>query len=186
MDALEAIRTRRMVPRVGADRPTREEIEALLELAVRAPNHHRTEPWRFYVLTGDALDLVAQAMADEDAERGADRDEAYAAARKKVERAPVMIVVTSVASDDPKVIDQEDVASVAMAIQNMLLGAHVTGLGAMLRTGTVAYHPALARRLGLAAGEKVVGMLYIGHPAADRPLQERAPAADKTTWLGWN
>lgn len=186
MDAIEAIRTRRMLPRVTTKRPAREEIEELLELAVRAPNHHRTEPWRFLVIAGDERGRLAQAIADEEVEsRGTDPERALEAARKKVDRAPVIVVFTCVPSDDPEVVEQEELAAVAMAIENVLLGAHAKGLGAMLRTGAAAYHPSIKRHLELDPDEKVVGTIYLGYPEADRQVTERSRAFEKTRWLGW-
>jgi nitroreductase len=175
-----------MIPRVTDEPPSREAIEALLDLAVRAPNHHRTEPWRFYVLAGAERDRLANAIADEAIESGTDPDRARSDARAKVERAPVLVVFTCVPSDDPKVVEQEDLVSVGMAIENFLLGAYASGLGAMLRTGTTAYHPAIAKHLGLARGERVVGVVYLGNPAADREMTERADARQLTRWFGFN
>ncbi len=186
MDALEAIRTRRMIPRVKADRPSREAITELLECAVRAPTHHLTEPWRFHVLTGEGLERLAAAMAQESTEQGTSADEAMQTARTKVGRAPVVIAVTCIPSDKEGVIEQEEIVSTGMALQNLLLAAHAKGLGAMLRTGTVAYHPAVGGHLGLEDGEKVVGLVYLGHPEADRSLTPRAPASEKTRWVGWD
>jgi nitroreductase len=184
MDALEAIRTRRMIPRVDAQPPPRAHIEELLDLAVRAPNHHRTEPWRFYVLAGDERDRLARAIADEAIEGGAEPERAEADAKAKVERAPVIVVFTAMPSDDPKVIHQEEIVSVAMAMQNFVPGAHATGLGAMLRTGTTAYHPAVNAHLELAPDEKVVGFVYLGYPAGDRAQTQRLPASERTRWHG--
>jgi nitroreductase len=180
---LEAIRTRRMLPRVGPDVPSREEIEALLELAVRAPTHHATEPWRFHVLVGDARDLLARAIADEAVASGADETRARADARKKIERAPVIVVFTCVPSPDEKVVEQEEIVSVAMAMQNFLLGAYATGLGAMLRTGAPAYHASIAKHLDLEPSERVVGLVYVGYPAGEREMTARTSAVERTRWL---
>lgn len=128
---------------------------------------------------------MARAIADElVSSKGTDPSAALAEGRTKAERAPVLVVFSAAPSDDPKVVEQEDIASVAMAIETFLIGAHAKGLGAMLRTGAAAYHPSIAEHLGLARGEKVVGIVYLGSPAADRPLTERTAAAEKTTWLG--
>lgn len=185
MDVVEAIRARRMLPRVGAEAPPRETISELLELAVRAPNHFRTEPWRFYVVAGDERSRIARAIAEEEiAAKGTDAETALEAAWKKVDRAPVIVVFTCLPSDDPKVVEQEEMASVAMALENFLLAAYAKRLGAMLRTGAAAYHPAISRELGLAPREKVVGMVYLGFPEADREPTPRAPATERTIWLG--
>ena len=53
-------------------RRRKEEIAELLDLAVRAPNHHATEPWRFHVLAGAERDRLARAIADEAIESGAE------------------------------------------------------------------------------------------------------------------
>lgn len=187
MDVVEAIRTRRMLPRVTDERPTREDIEDLLELAVRAPVHHLTSPWRFHVLAGEGRDLLAKAIAQEAAEAsGSTVEEQLETARAKVARAPVIVVVTCVPSTDPKVVEQEEFASVAMAMENILLAAPAKGLGVMLRTGSVAYHKAATTHLGLEENERVAGFLYIGRPAADRQPTPREPVAGHTRWVGWD
>jgi len=174
-----------MIPRVTDEAPSDDEIAELLDLAVRAPNHHKTEPWRFHVLKGPERERLARAIADEIVDsKGADPDAALDEGRAKAHRAPVIVVFGAVSSKDPKVYEQEEVASVAMAIENFLIGAHARNLGAMLRTGAAAYHPSITKHLGLEPDEKVVGIVYLGRPAADRDLTERRPASEKTRWLG--
>jgi nitroreductase len=186
VDALEAIHSRRMLPKVGEDRPTKEQIAELLDAAVRAPNHHLTEPWRFYVLAGAERDRLARAITDEAIARGVPKEQAEADAAKKVSRAPVIVVFTALPGEGPDIVEQEEVASVAMAIQNFLLAAHAKGFGAMLRTGPAAYHETIRDHLELQASELVVGFVYLGFPAGDRSLTPRAPAAEHTRWLGWD
>lgn len=185
MDVIEAIRSRRMIPKVGGQPPNREEIEELLELAVRAPSHHLTQPWRFYVLAGAERERLARSIAEEASSRGLDPVEAAADATKKVGRAPVIVVFTCIPGEGPAVVEQEEVASVAMAIQNFLLAAHAKGLGAMLRTGGAAYHPCISEQLDLAPTERVIGFVYLGHPAGERALTPRTSAGEHTRWLGW-
>ena len=175
-----------MLPKVGSERPSRPEIEALLDLAVRAPSHHLTQPWRFYVVAGDERDRLAQAIAEEASERGIPADEAIAEGRKKVSRAPVIVVFTCLPSQEEGIEEAEELVSVAMAIQNFLIGAHASGMGAMLRTGGVAYHPSVRKNLGLVSNERVVGFVYVGYPAGERTLTERTSAGELTTWLGWD
>jgi nitroreductase len=175
-----------MLPRVGSEAPSREEIAELLDLAVRAPNHHRTEPWRFIVLAGDARDALAHVIEAEAIESGADPLRARDDAKAKVERAPVIVVFTVDPSTEDKVVDAEEVASVAMAMQNFLLGAYAKGLGAMLRTGPAAYHPSVAEHLGLGPRERVVGFVYLGYPAGEREMTDRVPAAERTRWRGFD
>jgi nitroreductase len=185
VDAIEAIRERRMIPRVGPDAPTSEEIAELLDLAVRAPNHHRTEPWRFHVLAGAERDRLARVIEAEAIDSGAEPERARLDAQAKVDRAPVIVAFTVVPSDDPKVVETEEVASVAMAMQNFLLGAYAKGLGAMLRTGGAAYHASVGEHLGLEPDERVIGFVYLGYPAGERATTERVPSSEKTRWAGF-
>jgi nitroreductase len=173
-----------MIPRVRPDAPTSGEIAELLDLAVRAPNHHRTEPWRFHVLAGDERDRLARVIEADAIDSGAEPERARQDAQAKVERAPVIVVFTVVPSGDPAVVEQEEIASVAMAMQNFLLGAYARGLGAMLRTGGAAYHSSVAEHLGLEPDERVIGFVYLGYPAGDRDTTERVPSSEKTCWSG--
>lgn len=134
MDVFEAIRTRRSIHKVKPDCPPRADIEAILEAATWAPNHHRVEPWRFFVLAGDAREELGAAMAKALAEHRAPLDAAarhawLATQRARARRAPVIIAVVVEPPQTPMVLEVENVQAVAAAIQNLLLAAHARGLG---------------------------------------------------------
>lgn len=63
MDALEALRTRRSIGRVKDREVPKELIEKIIEAATWAPNHVKTEPWRFFVLTGDGRKRLGETLA---------------------------------------------------------------------------------------------------------------------------
>jgi nitroreductase len=188
MDVIEAIETRQSIGRVKQDPVPRELIERILESAVHAPNHRITEPWRFHVFTGKGRGELARVRA-EIARRQAEaegEDEELAAGRisrerKKAFRAPVVIaVICEVGRDEIETL--ENYAACAAAVQNMLLTAHALGLGAMWRTGPVAYHDLMREFFGLKEGDTVVAHLYIGRPDMGERPRRRAPAAEKTVW----
>lgn len=192
MDVEAAIRTRRSVPAVSDRRPERAEVAAILDLAVLAPTHHLTQPWRFIVLTGDALPALGAVMGERIRRETPDDprlEDKVAAEAARPMRAPVVIVVVYTPSQHPKALQDEDRAGVAAATQNLLLAAHARGLGAFWRTGPAALDPAVAAHLGLAAGpppEEILGFIYLGYPAQEPPpAKPRASAAERTTWLGW-
>lgn len=191
METIESILTRRSVPKVADKRPSPKEIESLLEAGVRAPNHHLTEPWRFIVLAGDALDRLGEEMAVRVREEHAGDPELH----KRVEveksrprRAPVIIVVIYTPSSNPKAIEVEDRYAVGSLMQNILLAAHASDLGAYLRTGPAAEYPGVHRHLGLREGEEIAGFIYVGYPAEgeERSMSARTPPKERTTWLGWD
>ena len=184
MEAYEAIVTRRSVPRVADESPNRETIEKLLHAAIRAPTHHVTQPWRFVVLKGQALDELGDAWATGAGRLGEDPD----AARAKPRRAPVIIVVIEKPKHHlPKVLEIEEHHSTGAAMQNILLAAHALGLGAMLRTGPAAELPEVREHLGLGDDEILAGFVYVGWPQDedDRPMTRRKEPAEVTEWRGW-
>ena len=170
--------------------PTRSEVLPLLEAAVRAPNHHLTEPWRFIVLTGQALEGLGEAMGESIRRRHAgarDLEMKVQVERARPRRAPVIVAVIYVPSDHPRALEVEDRYALGAAIENLLLAAHATGLAAYLRTGAAAYASEVRDFLGLADGEEVASFVYLGRPVGrPRPLSRRTPASERTTWRGWN
>jgi nitroreductase len=184
MDVLTAIRTRRSAGTLGGEVP-RKTIELLLDAAVRAPNHHLTQPWRFAVVQGAARERLgaywAQLAAEELAVAKDARDEFVAGQARKLLRAPVLVVV-AVRTDPDPVVAAEDHSATAAAIENLLLAAHACGLGATWRTGKLAYAPAVAAYLGFDPGCRILGVIYVGVPSGPSPIeQERATPAVR--WL---
>lgn len=190
MSVFEVIRTRRSIGKVKPDRPPREKIERMLEAATYAPNHHLSEPWRFIVLAGQARETLGELMEQSLRKRMSDTTGEKAQAvlakeRSKPLRAPVVIAVASVQPVNPKVVDLENVAAVAAAIQNMLLVAKEEGLAAMWRTGDPARDPAIKAHFGLSPEEHIVGFVYVGYPAIPQPERFPGPYQAKTEWRGW-
>jgi nitroreductase len=184
METYEAITTRRSVPKLTDQRPGLAAIQRLLDAAVRAPTHHLTQPWRFVVLTGNALTDFADAWAAGAEREGKDPE----SVRGKAQRAPVIITVIETPKHHlPKIQEIEEHHAVGAAMQNMLLAAHDMGLGAMLRTGPAAHIPEVHDYLGLVPGELVAGYIYVGYPepGGERPMTRRTEAADITDWRGW-
>lgn len=183
METLDAILTRRSVPKVREEVPPRDVIEKLLEAAIRAPTHHLTQPWRFLVLAGDDRLAIGDAWAAAEGATG----EAANKIKAKPLRAPVIIVVIDRPKDHlPKVVKLEEHHSVGAAMQNILLAAHDLGLGAMIRTGAAASYPEVKEVLGVSEGEAIAGFIYVGYPqeAGDRPMTRRDPLDTCVEWRG--
>ncbi len=177
----DVIARRRTSLRVDPDRAVPAElIERLCQAAVWAPNHHRTWPWRFAVLTGDARRLLGEALADHELSRGA-AEAKVDKARTKYLRAPVMLAVGCVADANP-VTAMEDRDAVAAAVQNLLLAATAEGLASYWGTGSVTEAPAVKELCGLAPQDQIVALIYLGWPLG---LDPEAPArpAPEIRWL---
>jgi nitroreductase len=188
MELEEAIRDRRSIGLVKPDEVDQALIEKLLEAAVYAPNHHNTEPWRFFVLRGNGRGVLGRAYAQIASELLEDpTTEANQAVLKKhfgkAFRAPIIIVVACVYADSPKIDRREELAAVHAAMQNMLLRAHSLGLGAIWRTGAPAYHPHMKKAFGMRDEHDIVGFIYVGYPVKALPVKAPQSYASKTVWL---
>jgi nitroreductase len=168
MEVQEAIRTRR-THKVFAPEPVpRELLDELFELARWAPNHHLTNPWRFRVLGPDSLERLKHAAGPE--------------AAGKLDRAPTLVAVTSVRSEDA-VQDEEDLLATASATYALLLAAHARGLAGYWRTPGVLRSNAGLAALGIPPGERFVALVHLGRRRQDKDAPERAPIAEIVEYL---
>lgn len=188
MDVFEAIKNRRSIGKVKPEPIRQEIIEKLLEAATWAPNHHHTEPWRFFVLTGEGrrplgrtlIEIAKEKMEDPTTEENQLK---LRKAEEKPFRAPVIITVAVTPSDNPRVERIEEIGAVNAAIQNLLLAAHALGLGAIWRSGLPAYHPKMKKLFGLQEKDEVLGFVYLGYPDMDQPRGSRISFEEKTKWV---
>lgn len=179
MDALDTLLARRSVPAqcLGDPGPSAEQLAVALDAALRAPDHGRLQPWRFRLVRGAARerfgDLLVEATVARDPATPAGQLEKL---RSRPRHAPLVIIVSALLRDHPKVPEIEQLMSTGAAAMNLLNAFHALGFGAVWLTGPAAYDAAFARRLGLAAAEKLVGFIYVGTPGAVLPAAAARPA----------
>tara|TARA_Y100001949_G_scaffold141086_1_gene123191 strand:- start:331 stop:876 length:546 start_codon:yes stop_codon:yes gene_type:complete len=163
MDALEALTRRVSVPVLSGPDVTDEQIETLIVAALRAADHAWLRPSRYLVVRGDALNRLGEVFASTESSTA---DEARLHRLRSMPlRAPLIIVAITAISHHPKVPETEQLMSTAAGVQNILNAAWAMGLGAVWRTGNLAYHPDVHKGLGLAKNEKLTGFVYVGHIA---------------------
>jgi nitroreductase len=173
LERFEALaRSRRTNLRIDAERPVPDDlVERLCRLAMWAPNHKRTWPWRFVAVSGPARASLGGALAEHLARDGA-AEAKVAKARGKYERAPLVLAVAAAGDDDP-VVAAENRDAVAAGVQNLLLGATAAGLASYWGTGVVTEVPAVRDLCGLRPDERLVALIYLGWPVGDVPVPER-------------
>ncbi|NQX70209.1 nitroreductase [Paenibacillus alba] len=189
MDVKEAIRHRRSIGKVKPDPIDKSLIEEILEAGTWAPNHCQTEPWRFWVMTGEGRGLLGRgyaAVALSEANPDLSEDELAklaGAQERKAFRAPVVIAVAVTPSATSIVPEIEEFAAAHSAVQNMLLTAHALGLGTIWRSGAPTYHAKMRETFGLSGKEEMVGFIYLGYPDMEPQNAKRTPYAQKTIWV---
>jgi nitroreductase len=150
--------------------PSADEVDTLLRLAARAPDHGKLGPWRFLVLEGEGRMRAGHALAGVLAAR-ADSPERVAFERQRFLAAPVSIIVVSTAAPHAKIPEWEQVLSAGAVCYGLLIAAHAMGFAGCWLTDWFAYDADARTALGLAAHELIAGALYFG--TAGEPAIER-------------
>jgi nitroreductase len=173
-DALQLLKTRRSVKPMEliAPAPSDAEIDTLLGIASRVPDHGKLTPWRFIVFAGEARLAAGEAIA---AAFRANRADATAEQidfeRKRLARAPLVIAVVSSAGAHVKIPEWEQELSAGASAMSLVIAAHAMGYAASWITEWYSYDRRVLDALGLAANERIVGFVHIGTPA--KPPQDR-------------
>lgn len=161
--------------------PTQAELMPILTAAVRVPDHGKLEPWRFLVLEKPALiRLAALARA---------RGEAMGLAPDRIDKgvaqfadADLIVAVVMVPRPTDKAPEVEQVLSAGAVCLMLLNAALASGWDACWLTGWHVHDPEFARgALGLAAGERVAGLVHIGTAGSEPPDRPRPDVAAITT-----
>jgi nitroreductase len=186
-DALELLNTRRSVKPIGLvpPGPSPDEIEAMLTIASRVPDHGKLVPWRFIVFEGDARlaagEKIASVFRADHPEAKPDHVETE---RQRLARAPLVIAVVSRAGAHVKIPEWEQVLSAGAAAMSLVLAAHALGYAANWITEWYAYDRRVLEGLGLHPHERVAGFVHIGRPAQPAPDRPRPPLAEIVTRFG--
>ncbi len=164
MDAITAITQRVSVAQLTGPGPTDQQLQQMYQGAFRAPDHAWMRPWRYLTIKNEGLanlgEIFAQASLQDDPSL---TEQQLAKIQSKPQRAPVMIVAISHTVEHSKVPAIEQHLAVGAGIQNILNIAYAQGLGAIWRTGSMAYHPYVKKSLGLSKQEDILGFIYLGH-----------------------
>lgn len=167
----EALRARRTINLYLQTPVPGELVRDAIEAATWAPNHHVTEPWRFYSLgnttIGRCIDLCRAIVTAKKDAKAADFK------AKSWSEKPGWLVVTCRKSDD-ELLQREDYAACSAAIQNFMLYLWKAGVGSKWTTGDITRDPRFLEIVGINDAEEfVVGLVWFGYPKLT-PTQQRA------------
>ncbi|WP_296420660.1 nitroreductase family protein [Pseudooctadecabacter sp.] len=183
--ALDFLLTRRSRPAktLRAPVPDRAALEQILTAAARTPDHGKLEPWRFIVLEKQALTRLAQAIPARAAALNIDPDTLPKAVSQYADADLAVAVVESpVASAKIPAIEQTySAGAVCLSLLNAALAA---GWGANWLSGWASHDRTfVTENLGLAAHERIAGLIHIGTETNAPPERPRPDLAQKTTWV---
>lgn len=173
-DLAALVRGRRTSMLVDKEREVPVElVEQLCDLAQWAPNHKRTWPWRFALLTGDARARLGNTIADAMEARGDDPAK-VAKTRGKYLRTPATLVVGS-AEGDTEMRTAENRDAVAAGIQNLMLGAHAAGLATYWGSCPKGANDVVADLCGFEPGTFIASLTYLGWATSTPEAPTRPP-----------
>ena len=177
-DALELLKTRRSfkAAELTGPAPSAAEIDTLLTVASRVPDHGKLVPWRFIVFEGEARRAAGAAIVAAFHTKYPDaKPEQAEAERARLERAPLVIAVVSRAAPHVKIPEWEQILSAGAACLNLEIAANALGYRSNWVTEWCAYDRRFCDALGLAAHEKIAGFIHIGRPSV--AIEDRARPA---------
>ncbi len=185
MDAIEMLHNRVSVPVLVEPAPTKVQLDMMFKAALRSPDHAGLRPWRFLLIEGEAREQLGELFAKAIRIKGDDLAEDKAAKlQKKPLRAPMIIVAVAKTQSHIKVPEVEQIITAGCAAHSLLLAAYAQGLGAMWRTGAMAYDPVVKAGLGLQAHEQVIGFIYVGTAKRMREVSSTGIEDVASVWKG--
>lgn len=179
--------TRRSIPafQMREPGPERAEIEDILKLAVRVPDHGKLAPWRFVVYRGGERAKIGEELLklrlQSEPDLSADLIEVE---RTRFTRAPVVVAVISTAAPHFKIPEWEQVMSAGAVCLNLVMSANAKGWAANWLSEWFAFDECAYPLLGVKSGEKVAGFIHIGSTDFVNPERPRPELADVVTWRG--
>jgi len=184
----QIIRERRSILPVSytAEKIERGIIEEILQNANYAPTHRLTEPWRFKVITGEKLGELGNVLATLYKTKTPEEafvERKYNKTARKPGQCSHVIAICMQRDEKERVPEWEEIASVAMSVQNMWLTATSYGIGAYWSSpGTITMEPC-RQFLNLKEGERCLGFFFMGYHEVEVVDASRTSIKDKVEWL---
>ena len=184
MNAIEELLARKSHNRLTEPAPTPEQLDIMLRAAVRAPDHAQLRPWQFRIYAGESLmqlgEFFAIASQFEDPDVSDSKVERI---KNKPLRAPMVIVASVTITEHPKVPEVEQILSAGASVQNLLIAAHFLGIGAIWRTGGLAFNRELMNLLEMPKNESIVGFIYLGKEEGSKRPVPQINLKEHVRWL---
>jgi nitroreductase len=164
----------------------KEIVIELLDAAKWAPTHRYTQPWNFKVFMGDGITKLSKFQSSLYKEKKAVnfKQEKYDKLLNRPLMSTAIIGICLKRDEGQRDPIEEEIASVAMAVQNMMLVAAAHGIGAFWSSGGITYWPETKGFMSLGDNDKFLGFLYLGYPKDGWPRKtRRKPQEYFTEWI---
>lgn len=154
--------------------PSDSEIETMIRIASRVPDHGRLAPWRFILYRGDVRREIGDKLAELAVKlEGPLPEMRLEKERTRFSRAPLVIGVVAIVRDNPKIPQWEMFLSGGAAAMNLVLAANALGYGTNWISNWYSDSDEGRAILGIGRNERVVGFVHIGTFAGEAPERPR-------------
>lgn len=164
--------------------PSREELERILDIGGRVPDHRKLTPWRFIVFEGEARANIGHHIGSVFKKQNPDMPlDRVLFEAGRLQRAPLVIAVVSAPKDCPRGTPRwEQELSSAVVCYNLCLAAQASGYGAQWLTEWYSYDQDIMTAMGLQDGERISGLIYIGTPTEKARPRARPDVPSRVTY----
>lgn len=160
------------------------DLLAVLEAARWAPNHAKTQPWRYKVLTGNALDRLATFLTESYKKVPDFKEFTLSKLGDNTRAASAIILIFMERDEKQRIPEWEEVAATAMSVQNMWLTAHSLGHGAYWSSPKSFADMNDFNDLEISNKERFLGFFFMGsYDAIEQPLPERLAVTEFTQFI---
>ena len=183
-DTIKLLANRRSAPPLlmHGPGPDAGELQTILALATRVPDHGKLAPWRFVVIEGEGRERAGQLALEVKLAQKPELDVfSRDAELTRFSRAPLVVTVVSRAAPHLKVPEWEQVLSAGAVCMNLIVAAKALGFVATWLTEWCAYDAEFRAKFGLAEHERVAGFVHIGTPALQPEDRVRPEMAEIVT-----
>ncbi len=190
-EVMEFMSTRRSVPAkfMSGPGPNREQLDLILNIACRVPDHGKITPWRFIHYGPEKCVELGEKILTRALEIAAEKElvlneEQMAIERGRFLRAPVVIAVVSCAGEHVKIPQWEQILSSGAVAMNMLIAANASGYDAQWLTEWCAYDDHLRESFDLSDGERITAFVHMGTRLNPKTERDRPELEDLYTYIG--
>jgi nitroreductase len=184
---IDYLSTRRSIPafQMSGPGPSKGEVEDILKLASRVPDHGKLAPWRFIVYRGAERQRISEALAKiAMADKPELSEEMVKVENTRLTRAPVVIAVVSRAAPHVKIPEWEQLMSAGAVCLNLVMAANAHGYASNWLTEWYAYDKRAYPILGVNEGERIAGFVHIGTPTVPPMERPRPELSEIVAWVG--
>ena len=183
INLLNHLKTRRSVlaKNLSEPGPNKDQLNTILEIATRVPDHRKLEPWRFIVIQGDGRKKLGELFCKIKLQECDLTDDQIKAETNRYNHAPVVIVVVF-SPVEHKTPVFEQLLSCGAVCQHINLASLALGFNSQWVTNWCAFDKQAQKELGLKPHESIAGFIHIGTAQCIPNDRQRPDLSNKVSY----